>query len=47
MHAPVALFPTYFPKILFQQALKLATHFNELTEAVSKDPAFLNTTLKE
>ncbi|TPX63011.1 glutathione synthase [Powellomyces hirtus] len=40
-HAPVALFPSPFPRKLFEQALVLQPLFNELVDNVARDHEFL------
>eukprot|EP00897_Mesotaenium_endlicherianum_P003739 jgi/Mesen1/3393/ME000192S02564 len=45
VHAPVALLPTPFPRESFEQAVALATLFNDLADRVSQDGAFLQSTL--
>ena len=40
-HAPVALLPTPFPRDVFELALRVSPHFAALSDAVSRDDAFL------
>lgn len=46
VHAPVALLPTPFPKELFDQAIGLATVFNDITDSIGQDADFLQQTLR-
>lgn len=40
-HAPMALLPTPFPRDVFELALRVSPHFAALSDAVSRDDAFL------
>ena len=44
-HAPVSLLPTPFPRAAFELAAEVSPLFAELSDSVSRDHAFLETTL--
>lgn len=44
-HAPVSLLPTPFPRAAFERAVAVSPSFAELSDVVSRDHAFLETTL--
>ena len=44
-HAPVSLLPTPFPRGAFERAVAVSPSFAELSDVVSRDHAFLETTL--
>ena len=44
-HAPVSLLPTPFPRGAFELAVEVSPFFAELSDLVSRDHAFLETTL--
>jgi glutathione synthase len=46
-NAPVSLFPSPFPRKLFEQAQHLQTVYNELYAAVSCNEAFLSSAMSE
>ena len=46
-HAPVALYPTPFPKDVFEFAKEITPKFAELYDKVSEDDAFMRETLSE
>ena len=46
-NAPVTLFPSPFPKSLFDQARDLQTAYNDLYAAVASDESWLESILKE
>ena len=46
-HAPVALYPTPFPKDVFEFAKEITPKFAELYDKVSEDDAFMRETLRE
>ena len=46
-HAPVALYPTPFPKDVFEFAKDITPKFAELYDKVSEDDAFMRETLRE
>jgi hypothetical protein len=45
LHAPVSLYPTPFPKHLFNQALDLQPFYNEVYAKVTNDDAFLESVI--
>jgi len=45
--APVTLFPSLFPKRCFDQALDMATAYNELYAKVAMDEGWLGDIMKE
>ena len=45
-HAPVSMLPTPFSKEKFQEALRLAQPFNELTHLISQDSDFILNSLE-
>ena len=47
VHAPVALFPSPFPKDQFETAYRLQPLFNQLVESVASSSDFLLETLEE
>jgi glutathione synthase len=46
-NAPVSLFPSPFPRKLFEQAQSLQTVYNELYAAIASDEAFLEAIMRE
>jgi glutathione synthase len=46
-NAPVSLFPSPFPRKLFEQAQSLQTVYNELYAAIACNEVFLETFMKE
>ncbi|KAJ8257846.1 hypothetical protein GJAV_G00190370 [Gymnothorax javanicus] len=44
-YAPFTLFPSPLPKVLFDQAIAVQTHFNRLVDKVSQDSKFLQEAL--
>ncbi|TSS48085.1 Glutathione synthetase [Bagarius yarrelli] len=44
-YAPFTLFPSRVPKVLFNQAIDISTHFNRLIDRVSHSPHFLEEAL--
>ncbi|KAG9332589.1 hypothetical protein JZ751_014687 [Albula glossodonta] len=44
-YAPFTLFPSPVPRVLYNQALAVQTHFNLLVDKISQDSKFLHETL--
>ncbi|KAJ8370633.1 hypothetical protein SKAU_G00106610 [Synaphobranchus kaupii] len=44
-YAPFTLFPSPVPKVLFDQAIAVQTHFNRLVDKISQDTKFLHEAL--
>ncbi|KAG5838383.1 glutathione synthetase isoform X1 [Anguilla anguilla] len=44
-YAPITLFPSPLPKVLFDQGIAVQTHFNRLVDKISQDSKFLQEAL--